>query len=73
MEIENCEGNKQKLDSPGDTSEYSAPTTTQLMTYKPVKVNLKRSLWVLIIDLSKLISVVSCYTSMNVVSVLRKC
>ncbi|XP_017758248.1 PREDICTED: apoptotic chromatin condensation inducer in the nucleus isoform X2 [Eufriesea mexicana] len=43
IEIERCEENKQKLDSLTDKSEYSASTTMQLMSYKPVKVNLKRS------------------------------
>lgn len=44
MEIEHCEANKQKLDNLVDKSEYTASVTTQLVTYKPVKVNLKRSL-----------------------------
>lgn len=44
MEIEHCETNKQKLDNLVDKSEYTASATTQLVTYKPVKVNLKRSL-----------------------------
>lgn len=45
MEIEHNEESKQKLDSLNEKSEYSAsPATTQLVTYKPVKVNLKRSL-----------------------------
>ncbi|XP_033195445.1 apoptotic chromatin condensation inducer acinus isoform X1 [Bombus vancouverensis nearcticus] len=43
MEIEHCEANKQKLDNLVDKSEYTASVTTQLVTYKPVKVNLKRS------------------------------
>ncbi|XP_076749793.1 apoptotic chromatin condensation inducer acinus isoform X1 [Xylocopa sonorina] len=43
IEIEHSEGNKQKLDNLTDKSEYSASTTTQSVTYKPVKVNLKRS------------------------------
>ncbi|XP_048261247.1 apoptotic chromatin condensation inducer in the nucleus-like isoform X3 [Bombus affinis] len=43
MEIEHCEANKQKLDNLVDKSEYTASATTQLVTYKPVKVNLKRS------------------------------
>ncbi|XP_060820393.1 apoptotic chromatin condensation inducer in the nucleus isoform X3 [Bombus pascuorum] len=43
MEIDHCEANKQKLDNLVDKSEYTASATTQLVTYKPVKVNLKRS------------------------------
>lgn len=43
MEIEHCEANKQKLDNLVDKSEYTVSATTQLVTYKPVKVNLKRS------------------------------
>ncbi|XP_050479241.1 apoptotic chromatin condensation inducer in the nucleus isoform X3 [Bombus huntii] len=43
METEHCEANKQKLDNLVDKSEYTASVTTQLVTYKPVKVNLKRS------------------------------
>ncbi|XP_003700784.2 apoptotic chromatin condensation inducer acinus isoform X2 [Megachile rotundata] len=40
MEIEHNEGNKQKLDSLNDNS---VSATAQSITYKPVKVNLKRS------------------------------
>ncbi|XP_017886156.1 apoptotic chromatin condensation inducer in the nucleus isoform X2 [Ceratina calcarata] len=43
METEPSEGNKQKLDSLTDKTEYSTSATTQSTTYKPVKVNLKRS------------------------------
>ncbi|KAK9304578.1 hypothetical protein QLX08_004020 [Tetragonisca angustula] len=43
MDVEHCEPNKQKLDSLTDKSEYPVTATTQLVTYKPVKVNLKRS------------------------------
>ncbi|XP_071865070.1 apoptotic chromatin condensation inducer acinus isoform X2 [Bombus fervidus] len=43
MEIDHCEANKQKLDNLVDKLEYTASATTQLVTYKPVKVNLKRS------------------------------
>ncbi|CAK9821415.1 Apoptotic chromatin condensation inducer in the nucleus [Anthophora retusa] len=42
IEMEHCEGNK-KLESLADKSEYSASAATQSVTYKPVKVNLKRS------------------------------
>lgn len=41
VETEPCEANKQKLDNLNDKS---VPTTAQSIAYKPVKVNLKRSL-----------------------------
>lgn len=44
VEIERNEGNKQKLDSLNEKSEYCASATAQVVTHKPVKVNLKRSL-----------------------------
>lgn len=44
MEVDHCEESKQKLDVQNDKSDYSVSTTTQSVTYKPMKVNLKRSL-----------------------------
>ena len=43
VEIERNEGNKQKLDSLNEKSEYCTSATAQVVTHKPVKVNLKRS------------------------------
>ncbi|XP_076668230.1 apoptotic chromatin condensation inducer acinus isoform X4 [Andrena cerasifolii] len=43
VEIERNEGNKQKLDSLNEKSDYCASATAQVVTHKPVKVNLKRS------------------------------